>query len=487
MKNIKRLIVVILLNTFFLPVILNSEYTYKQIFNFKDLLNTTQPIRMTSLTKYNNNFLVTFRFDNSNFIYLSEGENIFNFILKDTSKYIFIEKDGKLIKTHYLDSMTAQISASITTSDNVLLARAHGIISKIDFDNSILVNDTLTTKDQRFGRIDCVDNIVLATTNNVNIGGQTSLFLSSDNGNSWENLYIENLQSYGLDTNYQSIIYRVTKLRNNKIYALTNIRDTRNLYLNHYHFFSSEDFGSSWQKLFDIHTEKQYIKDFEVSPTGNIITVGSKERLDTEVGVKYYEWIAKSTDNGKTWFDILSDSTITSAQLENIQIRNNLIITHNSFHTYYSYNDFEDINIIRSALNHDLFIKDIYIEDEKTIYVSSINEGLIGKFNFLNTSIKDKINSDLMIFPNPASDFITIQLSNKGLQPFAAVDKVQIFDMLGLEVAQTPSSVNNMKNTQTGASELLRIDLSHLPAGVYFIRINCSNGACSIVEKFVKM
>ncbi|MBX3042245.1 MAG: T9SS type A sorting domain-containing protein [Ignavibacteriae bacterium] len=92
-----------------------------------------------------------------------------------------------------------------------------------------------------------------------------------------------------------------------------------------------------------------------------------------------------------------------------------------------------------------------------------------------------------MISPNPASDYITIQLSNKGLQPFAAVDKVQIFDMLGIEVAQTPAPVNNMKNTQTGESELLRIDVSHLPAGVYFIKINCSNGACSIVEKFVKM
>ncbi|MBX3042242.1 MAG: T9SS type A sorting domain-containing protein [Ignavibacteriae bacterium] len=67
------------------------------------------------------------------------------------------------------------------------------------------------------------------------------------------------------------------------------------------------------------------------------------------------------------------------------------------------------------------------------------------------------------------------------------VSTVQIFDMLGLEVAQTPSSVNNMKNTQTGAPELLRIDVSHLPAGVYFVKINCSNGACSIVEKFVKM
>jgi hypothetical protein len=35
--------------------------------------------------------------------------------------------------------------------------------------------------------------------------------------------------------------------------------------------------------------------------------------------------------------------------------------------------------------------------------------------------------------------------------------------------------------TQTGASELPRIDISHLPAGVYFIKIGDK------VEKFVKM
>jgi hypothetical protein len=70
---------------------------------------------------------------------------------------------------------------------------------------------------------------------------------------------------------------------------------------------------------------------------------------------------------------------------------------------------------------------------------------------------------------------------NKVLQHFANGDKVQIFDVLGLEVAQTPSSVNKMNNTQTWVSELQRIDISHLPAGVYFIRIGDK------VEKFVKM
>ena len=79
----------------------------------------------------------------------------------------------------------------------------------------------------------------------------------------------------------------------------------------------------------------------------------------------------------------------------------------------------------------------------------------------------------LIIFPNPTSDFITITLSNKGLQPFATTDKVQIFDILGIEIKDLTPALSK--------GEGVRIDVSKLPAGVYFIRIGDK------VEKFVKM
>jgi hypothetical protein len=77
----------------------------------------------------------------------------------------------------------------------------------------------------------------------------------------------------------------------------------------------------------------------------------------------------------------------------------------------------------------------------------------------------DKIN----ISPNPSTDFIEIQLSNKGLKPFAAEEKVQLFNVLGFEVGQ--SSLIDGNN---------QIDISYLPAGVYFVRIGVK------IEKFVK-
>ena len=98
-------------------------------------------------------------------------------------------------------------------------------------------------------------------------------------------------------------------------------------------------------------------------------------------------------------------------------------------------------------------------------------------------SVRDKNNDvSYLIYPSPSSDFITITLSNKELKLFAAEDKVQIFDVLGIEVGQSSLIDNTAHNSsQSGMIDLLRIDVSHLTAGVYFIRIGTQ------VEKFVKM
>jgi photosystem II stability/assembly factor-like uncharacterized protein len=91
-----------------------------------------------------------------------------------------------------------------------------------------------------------------------------------------------------------------------------------------------------------------------------------------------------------------------------------------------------------------------------------------------NTSVDNNksIKQEISIYPNPSSDFITIQLSNKGLQPFADGDKVQIYDVLGIEVMSVGIGL--------GLSQQ-RIDVSHLPAGVYFVKVG------GMVDRFVKM
>ncbi len=94
-----------------------------------------------------------------------------------------------------------------------------------------------------------------------------------------------------------------------------------------------------------------------------------------------------------------------------------------------------------------------------------------------NVSVKTGVNdayaiNELTISPNPATDFITIRIQpSEGLEPSEGL-KMQIFDILGIELMSVGTSLD--LSTQ-------RIDVSHLSAGVYFIRIG------SRVQKFVKM
>lgn len=89
-----------------------------------------------------------------------------------------------------------------------------------------------------------------------------------------------------------------------------------------------------------------------------------------------------------------------------------------------------------------------------------------------------------MIYPNPATDFITINISqgsNKGLKPFATNDMlIEIYDVMGMIVM---SDVQHLGDV----GHLKKIDISNLSPGVYFVKIVGSNGDSSIVEKFVKI
>ena len=97
-----------------------------------------------------------------------------------------------------------------------------------------------------------------------------------------------------------------------------------------------------------------------------------------------------------------------------------------------------------------------------------------------STSVRYSEERGIWIKPNPAGDYITISIpENKYSNPTlkhgvdVAALNVQIFDMLGIEIKDLTPALSK--------GEGVRIDVSHLPVGVYFIRIG------SMVEKFVKM
>jgi photosystem II stability/assembly factor-like uncharacterized protein len=92
------------------------------------------------------------------------------------------------------------------------------------------------------------------------------------------------------------------------------------------------------------------------------------------------------------------------------------------------------------------------------------------------TSVEDNvIPKSIIVSPNPASEYIEIQVKpSEGFEPSEGY-KVQIFNTLGIDVSSAGGGVNEVDGGG------FRIDISHLPPGVYFIKIG------DRVEKFVKM
>ncbi len=95
--------------------------------------------------------------------------------------------------------------------------------------------------------------------------------------------------------------------------------------------------------------------------------------------------------------------------------------------------------------------------------------------NITNTDEVINSNDIFSISPNPTSDFIEISVGANGRSPLQS--DVRIFDVLG-EIQTTPS----LRDTPPWkGGEKVRIDVSGLPPGMYFVRIG------DRVGKFVKL
>jgi hypothetical protein len=143
------------------------------------------------------------------------------------------------------------------------------------------------------------------------------------------------------------------------------------------------------------------------------------------------------------------------------------------------------IKVLGKASNNSIMISSFINMKNSSIDYLNYEEGksslLLELENDIPLGIVDKnINkqmenrTNLSISPNPATDYINIKPS-EGFEPSEGYI-IQIFDILGIEMSSAGGGVNEVYG---GGS--IRIDISNLSAGVYFIRIGDK------VEKFLKM
>ena len=388
---------------------------------------------------------------------------------------------------------------AITKNGDVFAGSLHnGIYFSSDKGNTWEVRNNGNT-DQVISkiRIDSEENIFAVTY-------YGNIFKSSDNGLNWTklNLGISNLIFYINDLAINSDDLLIAFINHND----TGQSDFRLI---------SNDGGINWEKInipfkyvysgvFDNNDNLFIAADSVIMKTTNNGSSWEEVfKTDGYIGVYSFfvsknndmffsTWrntIYRSTDGGDSWVDLSDgfpdDCTITCISSPDIE---NRIIAGSYYNGYFVSNNNGDswqhfdakLPDTGGMIQPEEFMSLAY-DYQGTMYAATYSG--VYKWDAITSVEKSGIeHSNTIIFPNPSSDFITITLSNKGLQPFVTSNKVQIFDVLGIEVGQSSLIDNSAhNNSQSGMIDLLRIDVSHLPSGVYFIRIG------NKVEKFVKM
>jgi xyloglucan-specific exo-beta-1,4-glucanase len=105
--------------------------------------------------------------------------------------------------------------------------------------------------------------------------------------------------------------------------------------------------------------------------------------------------------------------------------------------------------------------------DNATVYISTTDLGVVSyaiDFTELSTGEISQVKNFVRVYPNPSSDFITLQLNNESLS------SATIFSVTGQKVMESPET---------------KIDISSLENGIYFVKINTTSGKTS-TQKFIK-
>ncbi|MDX9791318.1 MAG: T9SS type A sorting domain-containing protein [Candidatus Kapabacteria bacterium] len=131
------------------------------------------------------------------------------------------------------------------------------------------------------------------------------------------------------------------------------------------------------------------------------------------------------------------------------------------WYRYIKESNFTDAGYYFALARHENGCKPISTD---TVKVTIVPKGLVSGVD------DENLNTGFYISPNPTSDLLTISLSDDLVEN----QSVKIYDLLGIEVGE-------MAPVLYASGGSMRIDVSVLPAGLYFVRIG------SRVESFVKI
>ena len=410
-----------------------------------------------------------------------------NYVYAATVDGVLISSDNGINWSKKKKGISSITINFIFKSKNILLAgtRYWGVfISKDNGENWEQKNNGLTN---------FTISSIAELGNNIILASNIGLFVSTNEGESWE------LSSEKFDKPVYYLAVKGNDLffsKENSIFKTNNLgKSSVDLKMGVESFLVYGDrlFVGHWSGV--VLTTNNGISWIEKNNGFDFKPVKKLSKFDnTIVAGTFFRGIFISKDYGENWVE--RNKGLKNRSIISLASNNNHIFAGTQDGIFLS----KDKGYNWKAENDGLLevpVKTLMITDEY-IYAGTDGRGIysakLSEFGTTDVNEFADIDNEILIYPNPAEDYITINLSkvlkpfvtddspsNKGLQHFAS-DKVQIFDMLGIEVGQSSLiDITTHNNSQSGMIDLLKIDVSHLPAGVYFIRIGTR------VEKFVKM
>lgn len=249
--------------------------------------------------------------------------------------------------------------------------------------------------------------------------------------------------------------------------------------LNAQHIYVGTSDGNVWRSLNDGATwdslhmtlPNRYVTSVHASPnvTNNVYVTHSGYRYNS-----YIPHIHKSTNNGTVWTDISGDLPQTGINDMLIKPGNeNVLFVATDIGVYYTTNGgthwlrlggnmpMMPIWDIELDVPNNKLIAGTYARSMQSIDVSNLALTTGNETNLTKEEVR------FTIWPNPATQLLTVQSSGTG------IETILIFDAKGKEI---------MRKTLKGSDS---IDVSGLAGGIYFISV-ASNGK-AVTQRFVKL
>ncbi|PKL86144.1 MAG: hypothetical protein CVV22_04445 [Ignavibacteriae bacterium HGW-Ignavibacteriae-1] len=298
--------------------------------------------------------------------------------------------------------------------------------------------------------------------------GLDNIFITSDGGENWSKMQFNT----NPQLKYPGATFNIIDSNILIMSSWVNTVNDTSMY-----FFKSYDRGKTWSQINKISKKDNFYSFFtfinektgfsrhlELLVKGDIFK-GTKDTSSTS----FY----KTTDGGLTWNKIYE------------------IIEQGGGFGNFTVADSLNFIAVNTSGAH-LRTTDGGISWQKSPYFTFEGEYQVGSTSFTNTfmspttpllgygprilkyvgkstSVKDNFNLPQISFsihPNPATEYIEINIENKGLQPLVHNEEFKIYNMLGESVIELPD-VQHLGDV----GHLQRIDISHLHRGVYYVRI----------------